>query len=730
MYYDILGRAPDQSGFMSAFQTYSDQLNYDDYNYNKIHISVLASQIASTLSCTEFKNIGYKPRAKALVLIRAVLNREADESNLELYENKFKLLDNQSLSDTAYYNQVLLIVNELMATTEFLGSSNELIGVYGALIHWQADLFRSGYPLICKPLTSDINNFGGLYKRQSEEVLQRLLFEKSKNGGGIVYLDQMSVTFITKPLIIPPKVTIKTKSITNNTMYAQMGRLVQVSVPEESFNNYMVDKQSTIILMPSASIQYVWIDGGGSNIKKDNPIQASTAYCITCIATKTSESSSNSTSVQNCRISNISGNSAMKITNPRAIDYPNVSDYDNVESYINALMNYTSDSLVEGRANITNNIIIGDNSPEDRRDYWEYADLTNQIFNNPSFSNNSQLSYATARYNTPGVSNGAWADGISNAASKAYIASNSIIDATDCGIVNFHTSGSTAGYLPQVSTVEYNTIVNIGFPIFAGIVCDTIYAELSSGIHVPFAKGSEIGPYTERLSIKNNTIWNSPLLYMRYGISVGTRNNNQPYNNTKTGFGADVENNIIGTSTTKTNALYGIMIGGMNYTTCINNSITLNNNFDLRLICKQDTSTTPPTTPIITNIVVDISNIGGTITPNYTSLDVTKRNAQREIAELPAWSLLPIDCKTDCNKRHAGFGLFWEFPINYSDDGLVIGKTSYLDSFGWVKLITNSWNCQEILLQRTTDSHYLYVNTRYFPQIYDLTTHTWFTCPL
>jgi hypothetical protein len=98
-----------------------------------------------------------------------------------------------------------------------------------------------------------------------------------------------------------------------------------------------------------------------------------------------------------------------------------------------------------------------------------------------------------------------WSDGLSVACENATVTGNTVIDATDVGIVLFRAYPAA-----QKSTVSGNTILNAGNPAFGGIVADPLSSSPTSN---PSFAGS---------SINHNTLWTGPGAYYGIGLSAGS----------------------------------------------------------------------------------------------------------------------------------------------------------------------------------------------------------------
>jgi hypothetical protein len=144
---------------------------------------------------------------------------------------------------------------------------------------------------------------------------------------------------------------------------------------------------------------------------------------------------------------------------------------------------------------------------------WTTLSLWGQVEGFPcasaTVSGNLSLGYGSAPYSsdvTPFSPPKTWADGISNACENAVITSNTVIDATDVGIVVFQSSPAV-----QRSYVASNTVVAGGVPAIAALGIEACTGACS-GV-VPFS-GS---------SIEYNTFWAAPAQYYVIGLAVGSR---------------------------------------------------------------------------------------------------------------------------------------------------------------------------------------------------------------
>jgi hypothetical protein len=187
--------------------------------------------------------------------------------------------------------------------------------------------------------------------------------------------------------------------------------------------------------------------------------------------------------------------------------------------------------------------------------------------------------------------NGDWSDGISVACVNATVENNTVIDATDVGIVLFR-----AYPADQKSTVADNTILNAGNPAFGGIVADPLSAPPGQKTVSPNFAGS---------SVQSNTLWTGPGAYYHIGLSVGSA---AWFGGTKTGdpnigSGASFTGNTLTASATE-----AIAVSGMLNATVTGNTLDWNPGQYGR--CPQ------------AEIAVDPQRGSGTIQPPVTSVQV------------------------------------------------------------------------------------------------------------
>ncbi|MBV9448861.1 MAG: hypothetical protein JO345_23480 [Streptosporangiaceae bacterium] len=183
--------------------------------------------------------------------------------------------------------------------------------------------------------------------------------------------------------------------------------------------------------------------------------------------------------------------------------------------------------------------------------------------------------------------NGDWSDGLSVACENATVENNTVIDATDVGIVLFR-----AYPADQKSTVADNTILNAGNPAFGGIVAD------------PLSNNPPNSPSFAGASVRSNTLWTGPGAYYHIGLSVGSAAwFDSPNNPANIGSGASFTGNTLTASATE-----AIAVSGMLNATVTGN--TLNWTPGQYGRCPQ------------AEIAVDPQDGSGTIQPPVTSVEV------------------------------------------------------------------------------------------------------------
>src|SRR5262249_14128362 len=134
-----------------------------------------------------------------------------------------------------------------------------------------------------------------------------------------------------------------------------------------------------------------------------------------------------------------------------------------------------------------------------------------------------------------------WSDGLSVACENATVQGNTVIDATDVGIVLFR-----AYPADQRSVVSGNTVLSAGNPAFGGIVAD------------PLSSTPTVNPDFAGASVAGNTLWTSPTTYFHIALSVGSA---AWFASPNVGSGASFTGNTTGSQSA--NVTEGIAVSGM-----------------------------------------------------------------------------------------------------------------------------------------------------------------------
>jgi hypothetical protein len=147
-----------------------------------------------------------------------------------------------------------------------------------------------------------------------------------------------------------------------------------------------------------------------------------------------------------------------------------------------------------------------------------------------------------------------WSDGISVACENATVENNTVIDATDVGIVLFR-----AYPADQRSVVADNTVLSAGNPAFGGIVAD------------PLSSSPTVDPSFAGASVRDNTLWTGPATYFHIALSVGSA---AWFASPNIGSGASFTGNTTGSQSA--NVTEGIAVSGMLNATVTGNTLSVN----------------------------------------------------------------------------------------------------------------------------------------------------------
>lgn len=118
-----------------------------------------------------------------------------------------------------------------------------------------------------------------------------------------------------------------------------------------------------------------------------------------------------------------------------------------------------------------------------------------------------------------------WTDGISNGGEDVVIKNNTIINATDVGIVSFALNLSPDN--SQNSKIIGNKIINLVNSAYGALVSDGVFKEIDlpggGRERLPGSKPFETKANAIELTFDHNTLWNSRGTHYDIAISIGTR---------------------------------------------------------------------------------------------------------------------------------------------------------------------------------------------------------------
>lgn len=219
MFSEILGRAPQPAEWTSTVEYFEER---------GCTASALAGFGLDVFGSEEFAALDYSHAGQALVLYRAVLNREADEIGLAA-----------AIAQPAAGSSVVDMAR----------------GMYGG------PEFQALMPQICNPVTPDYD-FGmapaidvpvdGEGYVGDQMGLQAAL--DAAEPGTTVFLAPRAVVRLLTPLYIPQGVELATTGRPGPRRYAEMGRVVRAPV-------WPTFADAAVIVEPGAKLRHVWVDG-------------------------------------------------------------------------------------------------------------------------------------------------------------------------------------------------------------------------------------------------------------------------------------------------------------------------------------------------------------------------------------------------------------------------------------------------------------------------------------
>jgi hypothetical protein len=225
MYTEALGRAPDPASWNNAVRYFEP---------NGCNQTTLATWGTPFFSSAEFQGLEYGNAAKALLLYRAILNREPDAAG---YAHFLELLEGGT--------PLKSVVSMFFGSNEF----SELIPYICSGASYSFATLGSGLAI-----RIPLSETGG-YDNLTEAELQAVL--NSSAEGTVVYLSQQSVIYLTEPLVIPAGVTLATYGLPTPHQYAKMARLVRAS----GFGRPLVQINLNDDSRPSGVLRNIWVDG-------------------------------------------------------------------------------------------------------------------------------------------------------------------------------------------------------------------------------------------------------------------------------------------------------------------------------------------------------------------------------------------------------------------------------------------------------------------------------------
>jgi hypothetical protein len=166
---------------------------------------------------------------------------------------------------------------------------------------------------------------------------------------------------------------------------------------------------------------------------------------------------------------------------------------------------------------------------------------------------------------TSSHSSGDWSDGISVACENAIVTGNTVIDATDVGIILFSPNPIASG-MAQTSHVFGNTIIQAGNSAYGGIAIDPFADPAVAGDAPGVPRFSFVGS-----AFYDNTIWTSQRVHLDIAIAAGTRAwfGTRSYNGTGGAFLRNTSGDLSITAGS------GIVVSGLLNTAVIDNTLAL-----------------------------------------------------------------------------------------------------------------------------------------------------------
>lgn len=217
MYTEVLGRAPDPSGWAHHRSSFVG---------TGCDAASLAGKVREFFSTAEFASRGYDDAERVLVAYRAVLNREADITGFT---------DRVTRMGTG--TSFTTVVDELLGSPEFASLATRI-----------CDPAATGYGFDDSGLPLDLPNAGSGF-RGTQAQLQAVL--DATPAGGTVTIARHTVVRLTTSLFIPAGVKLTTAGSPSAQSYASMARLTR----EPGWTGPSVQ------LVGGATLDRVWVSG-------------------------------------------------------------------------------------------------------------------------------------------------------------------------------------------------------------------------------------------------------------------------------------------------------------------------------------------------------------------------------------------------------------------------------------------------------------------------------------
>lgn len=235
MYTEVLGRAPDESGWTSNALSRPQS----GAACHAIDFTALAN---SFYTSGEYNNLGYTPLEKAVTLYRGLLNREPDESGLRHWATQL-----------ASGVSITTVIGHFTALAEFNSLKNLICSSTGN----NADpIYRWGTaPAITIGQSVTPTQGGWLNAAQ----LNNMLAVAAASSNKTVALEPRTVVYADAQIRIPAGVTLTTNGVTRREQYARMARIVRTAHYPEVAG--VRGAASLVVMESGAKLNAIWTSG-------------------------------------------------------------------------------------------------------------------------------------------------------------------------------------------------------------------------------------------------------------------------------------------------------------------------------------------------------------------------------------------------------------------------------------------------------------------------------------